>query len=324
MHPESLDSIKKAVAALANDQLVAMPTETVYGLAARIDRPLAIEKVFKTKGRPSFDPLIVHVANLDQARALASSWPVTAEILAKNFWPGPLTLVVPKHQSVSDLISSGLNTVGLRVPNHPVALRLLTECQAPLAAPSANRFGRTSPTTADHVKSEFPDAIQAGDVLVLDGGPCDVGVESTVVRCEPETVTVLRPGGITKSAIEAALRSANCEASVLVAAENKKAASPGHTEHHYMPARPLTVFWGTAEDIRQHQSQLASSFQVISLSKDSRIAARELYSALRSADLVEGKTALILYRETQQDELWHTIDDRLKRAATHRLGTPPA
>jgi L-threonylcarbamoyladenylate synthase len=323
MHSKSHDSIQEAVSALAADHLVAMPTETVYGLAARIDRPIAIEKVFKTKGRPSFDPLIVHVATIDQARLLAGAWPKTAESLGAKLWPGPMTLVVPKNQNVSDLISSGLETVGLRVPKHPLALSLLTTCQVPLAAPSANRFGRTSPTTADHVRSEFPEAIKAGEILILDGGACDVGVESTVIRCEDHQVTILRPGGVSRFDIESALKSDGLQVPVLNAAENHKAASPGHTEHHYMPMKPLTVFWGTPEEIQKHQLQLDPKFQMLALSRDSRIAARELYAALRSADHAEGKTELILYRETGEGELWEAIDDRLKRAASHRLGAPP-
>mgnify|MGYP001373256109 CR=1 FL=1 len=325
MSSKSANSIESAVHALANDRLVAMPTETVYGLAARIDRPLAIEKVFKTKGRPSFDPLIVHVASLEQAKSLVSSWPTSADVLAQKFWPGPLTLVVPKNSSVSDLISSGLETVGIRVPNHPLAIELLTKCATPLAAPSANRFGRTSPTAIDHVRTEFPEAIASGEVFILDGGACEVGVESTVVRCEDDQVTVLRPGGVTKSELETALRAANISTPVLFASENKKVASPGHTEHHYMPTKPLSVFWGSKAEIDAHKKQLSPQFQTISLNSDARLAARELYAALRSADQTEGKSSLILYRETQShDELWQAIDDRLKRAASHRLGSPPS
>lgn len=316
------DQIHRACQALANDRLVAMPTETVYGLAARIDRPLALEKVFRIKGRPSFDPLIVHVASLEQAKRLARSWPKTAEHLAKKFWPGPLTLVVPKSPLVSDIISSGLESVGLRMPNHPVALQLLESCQVPLAAPSANRFGRTSPTLASHVESEFPDAIASGEVLVLDGGPCQIGVESTVVLCEEASVTVLRPGGITKTEIDSAFLADGLRVEVRLAEQNKKAASPGHTDHHYMPSKPLTVFWGSRDAIESHRNRLPSHYQEISLSHDSRMAARELYASLRLADQNSEKSELIIYRDSQNHDLWEAIDDRLQRAATHSIGTP--
>lgn len=316
------DQIHKACQALANNRVVAMPTETVYGLAARIDRPVALEKIFQIKGRPSFDPLIVHVASRAQAKLLAKSWPKTAEHLAKKFWPGPLTLVVPKGPLVSDIISSGLDTVGLRMPNHPIAIQLLESCQQPLAAPSANRFGRTSPTLASHVESEFPEAIESGEVLVLDGGLCQIGVESTVVLCEEGSVTVLRPGGIPKTEIESAFLADDLHVEVRLAEQNKKAASPGHTDHHYMPSKPLTVYWGSRDAIDFHRNRLPSHYQEVSLPNDSRLAARELYASLRSADQNSQKSELIIYRDSQNHDLWEAIDDRLQRAATYRIGTP--
>lgn len=326
MAPHSQQSeslIDEAKTALDLGRLVAMPTETVYGLAAKINLPEAIKMVFQTKGRPSFDPLIVHVADIQQAKSLARSWPTTADILAHAFWPGPITLVVPKAPTVSDLISSGLDTVGIRIPNHMLALSLLRATKTPLAAPSANRFGKTSPTTADHVRSEFPEAILNGDILVLDGGSSQVGVESTVVKCNENEVLILRPGGITQTEIESAFQKSGHRFRVSTATQNAKAASPGHTEHHYMPSKPLTVFWGSHAEIEQHRALLGPEFKEIVLSDDSRIAARELYASLRMADTENGKTAIILYRKSTSKDLWEAIDDRLKRAASHRLGQIP-
>jgi L-threonylcarbamoyladenylate synthase len=319
----SQEQIKQAGLALSDNKLVAMPTETVYGLAARIDRPAALKKVFQIKDRPSFDPLIVHVRNVKQAQSLAASWPKTADILTKAFWPGPLTVVVPKNLSVSDIISAGLQTVGIRMPNHPTALALLNECLVPLAAPSANRFGRTSPTLAQHVQNEFPEAIQKGEIVVLDGGACAVGVESTVALCEDEYVTVLRPGGISKAELEFALRHSGLPIPVKMPSKNKNSASPGHTDHHYMPEKPLTVFWGSSAAIKQHRLEAQDRYHEIILAGDSRLAARELYALMRSADLESTKLNLILYRDSNQQDLWEAIDDRLLRAASFRLGNPP-
>lgn len=312
--------IETAVEWLKSGRTVAMPTETVYGLAASIESPAGIANIFKLKQRPSFDPLIVHIHSLDQVKELASHWPDSARILAQKFWPGPLTIVVPKKPNVNNMITSGLETVGIRMPRHPIALALLKNAGVPLAAPSANIFGKISPTTSHHVRSEFPEPIKSNEIYVLEGGESDVGIESTVVRCEDDAITILRPGIITAKDITIAI--ANPQVKIQLANESGKHQSPGHTEHHYMPRQPLTVFWGTTEEILHHR-KTASGFQEVQLPPEAALAARLLYASLREADQTKTDNGLILYRDVSKQidaDLWLAIDDRLKRAARHRLG----
>src|SRR5277367_351728 len=172
-----MSDIQKAAQIIQEGGLVAFPTETVYGLGADATNPLAVARIFEAKNRPQFDPLIVHVADLRQAEILALKFPKEAFRLAEKFWPGPLTLVLPKGAAIPDLVTSSLPSVGLRVPNHPLALELIRESGRPIAAPSANPFGQVSPTTADHVRRSLGDKVD----LILDGGPCAIGVESTVI-----------------------------------------------------------------------------------------------------------------------------------------------
>src|ERR1700730_13858714 len=169
-------SISQAAEILRSGGLVAFPTETVYGLGANALNPAAVQKIFEMKGRPETSPLIVHVASVEMARKVVAEWPPLAQELSRKWWPGPLTMVLPKHSRVPANVTAGLPTVGVRMPNHPMALALIEESGVPIAAPSANRFTGLSPTTADHVKATFGDAVPA-----LDGGPCTVGIESTVV-----------------------------------------------------------------------------------------------------------------------------------------------
>lgn len=311
---------------LKHGRTVAMPTETVYGLAASIESAKGIEAIFRIKRRPNFDPLIVHIHDRKQVSGLARDWPRTADLLANRFWPGPLTIVVPKQPHVNPMITSGLDTVGIRMPRHPVALELLKFTGVPLAAPSANLFGKTSPTSADHVRSEFPEAIANQEILVLEGGESEVGVESTVVSCDDQCITILRPGGVTYSELEKAVRESGLsDIKVESASDNHKQQSPGHTEHHYMPAQPLTVFWGTAKDINEFKEGL-TGYSEITLPENGVLAARKLYSTLREADKTVSERGLILYRETSNRDamdLWLAIDDRLKRAARHHLGKTP-
>lgn len=331
--PDSSANSEISIAAdwLVRGRTVAMPTETVYGLAASVDSTLGIESIFRIKRRPSFDPLIVHIHDLSQIATLASCWPETAKLLAEKFWPGPLTIVVPKHPRLNPMITSGLDSVGIRIPRHPVALALLKAVGIPLAAPSANLFGKTSPTSADHVRTEFPEAISNQEILVLDGGDSEVGVESTVVRCDSDSITILRPGGVTRFELEQAIaRSIRPEVKVEVARESNKNQSPGHAEHHYMPAQPLTVFWGTAEEISEHKQTL-TGYTELTLPADSVLAARRLYAALREADTMTSTNGLILFRNVSagfhlngnNPDLWDAIDDRLRRAARRHLGKIP-
>src|SRR5580658_2956511 len=190
-------SIKDAASRIRSGEVVAFPTETVYGLGANALDAAAVHKIYELKGRPMASPLIVHVASIEMAREIVAEWPPLAESLARRWWPGPLTLVLPKKPAIPDIVTAGLPTVGVRMPNHPIALELIEEAGVPIAAPSANKFMELSPTTAEHVRAAFGDAVE-----VLDGGPTQVGIESTVVVIENGAVKLLRPGMISLGEIE--------------------------------------------------------------------------------------------------------------------------
>src|SRR4051812_36727980 len=194
------DALKRAAALIRDGGVVAFPTETVYGLGANALDAAAVRRIFEIKGRPETSPLIVHVATVEMARDLALVWPEAAEKLAAKFWPGPLTLVVKKQPEIPDIVTAGLDTVGLRMPQHPVALDLIREAGVPIAAPSANRFTKLSPVKAEHVRKAFGDAL-----MVLEGGVSDVGIESTVVSLAGKRPVLLRPGVISKQRLEAEL-----------------------------------------------------------------------------------------------------------------------
>jgi L-threonylcarbamoyladenylate synthase len=259
------ENIARASEALLAEQVVAMPTETVYGLAGAAFRPEALARIFDTKERPTFDPLILHIAPLNKAceisdlenlklvngKALGEKARRRAELLMRAFWPGPLTLVLPKHPDVPDLATSGLPTVAIRMPRHPVAQALLKECKTPLAAPSANRFGRISPTTAQAVADELGDRIG----FILDGGSCEIGLESTVLSIEPDGQTrLLRPGGISKNEVEKLIGepvlSVNAETPLSAAVPSP---APGMLESHYAPSKPFLILPGPVFDL--HASQ---------------------------------------------------------------------
>ncbi|MGH9646020.1 MAG: L-threonylcarbamoyladenylate synthase, partial [Bryobacteraceae bacterium] len=224
-------SIKDAAEIICSGGLVAFPTETVYGLGANALDATAVQKIFEMKGRPETSPLIVHVASVEMAREIVAEWPPLADELARQWWPGPLTLVLPKKTIVPGNVTAGLPTVGVRMPNHPIALALIEEAGLAVAAPSANRFTGLSPTTADHVKAAFGDAVP-----VLDGGPCAVGIESTVVTIEDGKLKLLRPGMIALGEIEHAAAQAG-----------EAHPSPGMHEKHYSPRTPLLLVRGTSE-----------------------------------------------------------------------------
>jgi L-threonylcarbamoyladenylate synthase len=191
-----MTKIEKAITLLKHGGVVGIPTETVYGLAASVESSEGIDKIFSTKERPFFDPLIVHVSSIDQAKNYVKSWPKVCDILAEKFWPGPVTFILPKNNHISDKISSGLETVGIRMPNHPQTLELINKLGHPIAAPSANKFKKTSPTCAQDVEAEFQ------NIFVIDGGPCDIGIESTILGFDDSKISVYRPGMVTKSQIE--------------------------------------------------------------------------------------------------------------------------
>ena len=234
-----LISASDAILLLKRGEIVALPTETVYGLGGCIHSPAALHKIFTVKKRPFFDPLIVHVPSTMEAQALALEWPEIFSVLAEHFWPGPLTFIVKKRPSVSALITSGLETVAVRCPRHPLTLEILRQVGVPVAAPSANRFGHTSPTCAQDVLCEFSDS-----VAVVDGGPSEVGVESTVLSVTHEPLSgvwqihILRPGGVSRQSLRQVL-----EAKKIAFTLNRahSASSPGHLSAHYQPASPLVL-----------------------------------------------------------------------------------
>jgi L-threonylcarbamoyladenylate synthase len=234
------NDVAHAAGLLLRGCLVAFPTETVYGLGANALDTTAVARVFAAKDRPEFDPLIVHVADKSAARGLSTNWSTTAERLADQFWPGPLTLVVPKVIAIPDLVTSGMHSVAIRVPRHPLAQQLLATADVPVAAPSANLFGRISPTTAAHVLEQLGDEID----YILDGGPCQVGIESTVVSLLHETPSLLRPGGVCLEELERVLGSVPVHS---VIDSQTSPVAPGQLLKHYAPQIPITVVANIAE-----------------------------------------------------------------------------
>lgn len=320
------DAIRRAADAIRGGGLVAFPTETVYGLGANARDPAAVAKVFEAKDRPAFDPLIVHVPSAEAARSVVKEWPETAERLAAAFWPGPLTLVLPKRPEVPDLVTSGLGTVGVRVPQHPVALALLQAAGTPIAAPSANRFGAISPTRAEHVASEFGDSAGAGGELVdliLDGGPCETGVESTVVSLvRDQKVCVLRLGGTPIEALRGVV------GEVELASPGSPLASPGMLKRHYAPRTPLKVVDRLGDEaveagprvgvlgfrsIPEPSRTAAAAGEVLSANGDLREAAANLFASLRRLDAA-GVDVIVAERAPDRG-LGRAINDRLARAA---------
>jgi L-threonylcarbamoyladenylate synthase len=229
----SADLLARAAAILRDGGLVAFPTETVYGLGANALDARAIDRIYQVKGRPSSSPLIVHVDSVDMAQALANEWPSAADALTRAFWPGPLTLVVPKRLHVPDNVTAGLPTVGLRQPAHPIAAALIREARVPVAAPSANRFTGLSPTTAEHVLKSLGPSVD----MILDGGPAAIGIESTVLSLAGARPLLLRPGMITREQLEEVIG----EIEILQGAVEGAHPSPGLQEKHYSPLTPLLL-----------------------------------------------------------------------------------
>lgn len=316
-------TLELAAEALRLGGLVAFPTETVYGLGACALDVHAVRRIFEAKGRPQTNPLIVHVASVDDARRLAASWPAAAERLARALWPGPVTLVVPRGQAVPREVTAGLDAVGLRVPAHPVALALLRLAAVPVAAPSANRYTHLSPTTADHVALGLADRV---DVLV-DGGPCDVGLESTVVDLTGDVPRVLRPGGLPV----ATLRAVVGRVDVLDGAVGEGTlASPGLARRHYAPrARLVTLARGelaAAATVAGHAGQrvavivrsplegLPADAARVVLPDDAASFGTLLYATLHSLDATDA--TLVLIEAPPLQEAWLAVVDRLRRAST--------
>ena len=309
--------IGQAARAISDGGIVAFPTETVYGLGANAFDVSAAARVFEVKNRPTFDPLIVHVDRVERAAACTDPFPETARILADTFWPGPLTLVMRKADAIPELVTAGLPTVAVRMPNHPVALELIRQAGVPVAAPSANPFGALSPTTADHVRKHLGGTVDA----VLDGGACTVGVESTIVSLAGEHPVLLRPGGIPVEAIERVVGHLERADS-----PTEKPSAPGQLATHYAPRTPLSLtteadapsgsrvgllaFRGPADD------RSFVTVEVLSPDGNLREAASNLFAALHRLDTME--LDAIWAEPLPEHGLGAAINDRLRRAAAKR------
>lgn len=308
-------ALAEAAQLLAEGELVAFPTETVYGLGADATSAEAARRVYAAKGRPSTNPLIVHVPDAAEARRWAPGWDARAEQLAERFWPGPLTLVLARGPSIPSAVTGGGDTVALRAPDHPVAQALLQTFGRPIAAPSANRSNQVSPTRAEHVLAEVGGRIP----LILDGGPCAVGLESTVLSLvDPAGPRILRPGHITRSALAAALGE---PVAAPRAGHDARSAlpSPGLLERHYAPSTPVTLASravleasGPPDAVYLVRAPLPGR-QALVLPADPERYAQALYAALREAD-ARGAAALWI-EDVPSDEPWAAARDRLRRAS---------
>jgi L-threonylcarbamoyladenylate synthase len=328
-HPDPA-AIAEAAESIRNGGLVAFPTETVYGLGANALDVNAVGRIFTAKGRPTADPLIVHLSGLDQLTRVVRSVSPAAQKLAETFWPGPLTLILPKQPAIPDLVTSGLDSVAARVPNHPVALALIRAAGVPIAAPSANRFGHTSPTTARHVLHDLDGRIE----IILDGGPATIGVESTVLDVSTTPPRILRPGGVTREMLESLI------GPVTVLDQRKKPEqglpSPGLLEKHYAPRAEMVLFTGDNARgalVAYLTEQKAAGRKVGALAMDEdaetlenagavvyrlgpnlNSIARHIFAGMRWLD--GQHVDVIVCRDFGADGLGLAIRDRLSRAAS--------
>ncbi|UZR94445.1 L-threonylcarbamoyladenylate synthase [Chondrinema litorale] len=310
-------NIEKAKATLETGGLVAIPTETVYGLAANGFNATAVSNIFKAKNRPSFDPLILHSNSIEKIKSFTKDIPEAALALAEAFWPGSLTLVLPKQDMVPPIVTSGLDTVGVRIPKHPLTLQLLESIPFPLAAPSANPFGYVSPTTAVHVNNNLGTKVD----YILDGGACEVGVESTIVGFPNGVPTIFRKGGLAIEEIEKIIGKVEVQAT-----SSSKPSAPGMLEKHYSPGIKLEI-GNIPELMKAHQGKNfavlsfkdiydevpAPFMKVLSKSGDLTEAARNLFAFLRYFS--EVKPEIIFTELLPENGLGTAINDRLKRAA---------
>lgn len=331
-------SIRLASSIIRTGGLVVFPTETVYGLGCDAVNPVAAAKIFEAKERPQFDPLIVHIADRSHLDAVVTSQPPLARKLMDAFWPGPLTIVLPKHSVIPDLVTAGLSTVAVRMPNHPLAQALIREAGTPIAAPSANPFGYVSPTTAQHVSDGLGKKVD----LILDGGPCSVGVESTVVSIIDAQPELLRPGSITLEQLVAIIGPVRHGAS-----DQDQPIAPGQLTRHYATRTPLTILDSPATQTVPEPGERAglllispsgknqnpfAAVEILSSTHDMREAARNLFAALRRLDALQLDR---IYAEPCKElGLGMAIMDRLRRCAAtlpptprgrsnpHRLGAP--
>jgi L-threonylcarbamoyladenylate synthase len=319
----SAAEVEAAVAALRRGEVIGLPTETVYGLGADAGNPQAVARIFALKGRPADHPLIVHIAGAGQLRQFARDLPPAAEALARAFWPGPLTLILARAAGVPDAVTGGQDSVGLRCPAHPLALEVLRAFGGGIAAPSANRFGHISPTSAAHVRSEFGDAVP----IVLDGGDCDVGIESTIVDLlTAGRPRILRPGRISREQLAACIGDVE---------DGPGADSPrasGTLDAHYAPRTPMLLLSREAMEREASQQRtlgqrvallalgaLPAGLPGVALPDEAQAYAHGLYAALRALDA--GDAHLLLVQRPPEGRDWLAVNDRLRRAAA---GAAPA
>jgi L-threonylcarbamoyladenylate synthase len=334
------ERIAEAAACLIEGKLVAFPTETVYGLGCNALDPLAVESIFIAKGRPFHDPLIIHIARLEMLGQIVRELPPVALQLAEAFWPGPLTLILPRHHDIPASVSAGLDTVAVRMPDHPIARALIERAGVPVAAPSANRFGRTSPTSAAHVMADLKGRID----MLLDGGSPPVGVESTVLDVIQSPPVILRPGGVSQEALAAVLGEVRLRADSPASNESQAMPSPGMLSRHYAPRATLILF--EDEDLNLSQQKmvqkaltlldegkrvgLLAADEDMALLKDLPVVvervgstgdlsqvAHRLYSAVRALD--EAGVDYILARSYGTRGMGLAILDRLRRAASQTV-----
>jgi L-threonylcarbamoyladenylate synthase len=312
--------IDSAVQALRDGDLVAFPTETVYGLGANAQNPAAVRKIFEAKGRPLSHPVIVHLDSPKFLHRWVSEVPAAAARLAERFWPGPMTLVMPRASNVHDIVTGGQDTVAIRVPSHPMAQQLLTAFGGGIAAPSANRYGRLSPTRAEHVRDELGDAVR----MVLDGGESQIGLESTIVACEGDKVRLLRPGAVTASQLR------EVAPDLIVGADAFSSRVPGSLPSHYAPTTPMSVVpsgeidaqaaaassGGTRIAVLAQRLPLKSHAYVtwVNAGRRPEQYAHDLYANLRALDTAGCQQ--ILVQDLPAGERWDAARDRLLRAAT--------
>jgi len=299
IHPH----LEQAAALIRAGRLVAFPTETVYGLGANALDPRAVARIYEVKGRPPSSPVIVHVCSVEMARRLAAAWPEKAALLAERFWPGPLTLVLPKQALIPDNVTAGLPTAGLRMPAHPLALALIETSGCPIAAPSANRFTELSPTSAEHVRKSLGDAVD----LILDGGSTPVGIESTVLSLAADPPVLLRPGMITREEIEALIGPVEVRTSAGDAAHP----APGMHPRHYSPRTPLYLVRNAAVPAGGRGIYLRHGDNMPATPRDYAAA---LYATLHHYD--EQGYDWIAVEEPPELPEWAAVRDRLRRAAS--------
>jgi L-threonylcarbamoyladenylate synthase len=312
--------IDTAVQALRNGELVAFPTETVYGLGANAQNPAAVRRIFEAKGRPASHPVIVHLDSPKYLHRWVREVPEGALKLAEAFWPGPLTMVMPRAAHVHDVVTGGQDTIAIRVPAHPMAQQLLTAFGGGIAAPSANRYGRLSPTRAEHVREELGEAVR----VVLDGGECQLGLESTIVSFEGPTVRLLRPGSVTAAQVRAVV------GELAIGAAHESPRVPGAAPSHYAPVTPMTIvpageIDGQADAASGGGKRIAVLAQRLPLRSHKYVTwinagrrpesfGRDLYNNLRTLD--RAGCQRILVQEVPEGERWDAIRDRLLRAAS--------